>query len=165
VLNSVPGFTAYDVTPTNEPTVTEPPAVAPTIAPAQISQRLTCATAPRTFTFPNVTSPSASDESDDDDGPPVPPPSTHATFDMTETNDPLTPRLPRELRNLETFYNPKPGDQGNIALLTRSHDVRCLLTPIKNLLQTLRQPVMMLSFVMLIYLNMIVIPSMLLRFC
>jgi hypothetical protein len=42
---------------------------------------------------------------------------------MTDTNAPLTPHLPNELCNLETFYNPKPGDQGNIALLTQSHDV------------------------------------------
>jgi hypothetical protein len=37
-------------------------------------------------------------------------------------NAPLTPRLPRELRNLETFYNPKPGDNSNIALLTQDTD-------------------------------------------
>jgi hypothetical protein len=42
---------------------------------------------------------------------------------MTDTNAPLTPRLPCELRNLEIFYNPKPGDQGSIAMLTESHDV------------------------------------------
>jgi hypothetical protein len=48
----IPDFTAYDATPTNEFTVTVPPAVAPTIAPAPITQRLTRATAPRTFTFP-----------------------------------------------------------------------------------------------------------------
>jgi hypothetical protein len=42
---------------------------------------------------------------------------------MTDTNAPLIPRLPSELHNLETFYNPKPGDQGNIALLTQSHAV------------------------------------------
>jgi Reverse transcriptase (RNA-dependent DNA polymerase) len=41
---------------------------------------------------------------------------------MTDTNAPLTPRLPRELRNLETFYNPKPGDKGNIALLIHDND-------------------------------------------
>jgi hypothetical protein len=82
----IPGFTAYDVTPTNESTVTVPPSVAPTIATAPIPQRLTHATAPRTFTFSNVTSPTASAESDDDDGPPVPPPTTHAPFDMTDTN-------------------------------------------------------------------------------
>ena len=44
----------------------------------------------------------------------------HAPFDMHDTNAPSTPRLPRELRNLETFYNPKPGDKSTIALLT--HD-------------------------------------------
>jgi hypothetical protein len=144
----IPGFTAYDVTPTNEPTVTVPPAVAPIIAPAPIPQRLTRATAPWAFTFPNVTSSSASEESDDDDdddddddGHPVPPHTTHAPFDMTDTNALLTPRLPRELSNLETFYNPKPGDQGNIALLTQSNDVvddEMLAHPYKNLLKTLR---------------------------
>jgi Reverse transcriptase (RNA-dependent DNA polymerase) len=41
---------------------------------------------------------------------------------MTDTNAPLTPRLPRELRNLETFYNPKPGDKSKIALLTHSNE-------------------------------------------
>jgi hypothetical protein len=41
---------------------------------------------------------------------------------MHDTNAPLTPRLPRELRNLETFYNPKPGDKSNIALLTQDND-------------------------------------------
>jgi hypothetical protein len=103
--------------------VTVPPAVAPTIAPVPFHQRYTRATAPRTFTFPNVTSSSASDESDDDDGPPFPPPTTHAPFDMTDNHAPLTPCLPHEIGNLETFYNPKPGDQGNIAPLTQSHDV------------------------------------------
>jgi hypothetical protein len=47
----------------------------------------------------------------------------HAPFDMSDTNAPLTPRLPRELCNLETFYNPKPGDKGNIALHTHSNDI------------------------------------------
>jgi Reverse transcriptase (RNA-dependent DNA polymerase) len=41
---------------------------------------------------------------------------------MTDTNAPLTPRLPRELHNLETFYSPKPGDKSKIALLTHSND-------------------------------------------
>jgi hypothetical protein len=50
------------------------------------------------------------------------PPTPHAPFDMTDTNAPLTPRLPCELCNLETFYNPKPGDKGNIALLTHDND-------------------------------------------
>jgi hypothetical protein len=69
-------------------------------------QRLTCSNAPRTFIFPTVTSSSSGEQCDDDDGPPFPPPTTHAPFDMTSTNAPLTPRLPRELHNLETFYNP-----------------------------------------------------------
>jgi hypothetical protein len=34
---------------------------------------------------------------------------------MTDSNAPLTPHQPRELCNLEKFYKPKPGDQGNIA--------------------------------------------------
>jgi hypothetical protein len=41
---------------------------------------------------------------------------------MTDTNAPLNPRLPRELHNLETFYNPKAGDKGNTALLTHDND-------------------------------------------
>jgi hypothetical protein len=95
-----------------------PPAIAPTIVPAPITPRLTRTTAPRIFTPPSIT---ASDESDDDgDDVPVPPPTPHAPFDMHVTNAPLTPRLPCDLRNLETFYNPKPGDKSNTALLT--HD-------------------------------------------
>ena len=77
---------------------------------------MTRTTVPRIFTPPSI---SASDDSDDDDyDVPVPPPTPHAPFDMHDTNAPLTPRLPRELRNLETFYNPKPGDKSNISLLT-----------------------------------------------
>jgi hypothetical protein len=119
----IPGFTAYDVASVDDHHVNVPPAVAPTIAPAPFPQRLTCATASMTFTFPSVSRPFASEESDDDDGLPVSTPTTHAAFEMTDTNAPSTPRLPRELHNLETFCNPKPGDQGNIALLTQSHDV------------------------------------------
>jgi hypothetical protein len=106
--------------PVTDNTVAVPPAVAPTIAPACIPQRLTRATAPLTFKPP---SPSSSEDSDDDDGSPVPPPTPHAPFDMADTNAPLAPHLPGELRNFETFYNPKPGDQGNIPLLTHSDDV------------------------------------------
>jgi hypothetical protein len=81
-------------------------------------QRLTHTTARHSFLTPPL--PSASEESyDDADGPPVPPPTPHAPFDMHDTsNAPLTPRLPHELCNEDTFYNPKPVDQGNIALLT-----------------------------------------------
>jgi hypothetical protein len=117
----IPGFNTYDVTiaTTNTPPV--PPAVAPTIAPAPIISRLTRTTAPRIFTPPSI---SASDDSDDDDDDvSIPPPTPHAPFDMHDTNAPLTPHLPRELRNLETFYNPKPGDNSNIALLTHSNDI------------------------------------------
>jgi hypothetical protein len=117
----VPGFMAYDITPANANNVVVPPAVAPIIAPAPIPQRETRATAPRSFTFPTVTTTSASEESDDDDGPPVSLPTTHAPFDMTDTSAPLTPRLPCELLNLETFYNPKPSGQGNFALCTQSN--------------------------------------------
>jgi hypothetical protein len=39
---------------------------------------------------------------------------------MHDTNAPFIPPLPR---NLETFYNPKPGDKSNIALLTHRNDV------------------------------------------
>jgi hypothetical protein len=60
---------------------------------------------------------------DDDDGQPVPPSTPHTPFDMNDTNAPLTPRLPCELHNLETFYNPKPGDKSNIAFLTHSNDI------------------------------------------
>jgi hypothetical protein len=97
----IPGFTSYDVAPVTDNTVAVPPAtdntvavppaVAPTIAPAPIPQILTCATTPRTLNPPN---PSASEESDDNDGTPVPPPTLDATFDMTDTNTPLTPCLP-----------------------------------------------------------------------
>jgi hypothetical protein len=118
----IPGFTAYDVTPINESTVTVTTCSGSYYYSCYHSSKINRTTAPRTFTSPHVTSPSASEESDDDDGPPVPPPATHAHFDMTDTNAPLTPRLPCELCNLETFYNPKQGDQGNIALLTQSHD-------------------------------------------
>jgi hypothetical protein len=59
----IPRFTAYDVTPINEYTVTVPPAVAPTISPAPVPQRLTRATSPQILTSPHVTSPSASEES------------------------------------------------------------------------------------------------------
>jgi hypothetical protein len=101
----IPGFTAYDVPPTTTNTQPVPPAVAPTIAPDPIPQRLTRATTSRTFNPPTISSPSASEDSDDDDddGHRVPPPTPHAPFDMTDTNAPLTPRLPRELRNLETL--------------------------------------------------------------
>jgi hypothetical protein len=113
---SIPGFTAYDVTPAITNNQPVPLAVAPTIAPA-------CATTSRIFNPPTISSPSTNEDSDDDDGTPIPPTTPHAPFDMTDTNAPLTPRLPRELRNLETFYNPQPGDsKGNIALLTHDND-------------------------------------------
>jgi hypothetical protein len=50
----IPGFTAYDITPANETNSVVPPAVAPTIAPAPIPQRLTCTNLPRTFTNRNL---------------------------------------------------------------------------------------------------------------
>jgi hypothetical protein len=118
----IPGFTAYDITPTTTNTQPVPPAVAPTISPAPIPQRLTRATTSSTFNPPPISSPSTSDDIDDDDGTPIPPPPPHAPFDMTDTNAPLTPCLPCELCNLETFYNPKPGDKGNIALRTYNND-------------------------------------------
>jgi hypothetical protein len=81
---------------------------------------LTHTTAPCIFTPPSI---SASDDSDDDDDDvPVPTPTPHAPFDMQDTNSPLTPRLPCELHSLETFYNPKPGDKSNIALLTHDYN-------------------------------------------
>jgi hypothetical protein len=115
----IPGFNVYDVTPVTNNSQPVLPAVAPTIDPAPIPQILMRATTPRTFNPPTISSPSTSEDSDDDDGSPVPPHTPHAPFDMNDTNAPLTPHLPRELRNLETLYNPKLGDQGNIALLTR----------------------------------------------
>jgi hypothetical protein len=115
----IPGYTAYDVTPITNNTQLIPPAVAPTIAPAPITPKLTRTTAPCIF---NPSLLSTSDDSDDDVTP-VPPPTPHAPFDMHDANAPLTPRQPRELCNLETFYNPKPGDQGNVALLTQSCDI------------------------------------------
>jgi hypothetical protein len=60
----ISGFTAYDVTPVNTNT---PPAIAPTIAPAPITPRLTRTTVPRIFTYPSI---STSD--DDNDDVPVP---------------------------------------------------------------------------------------------
>jgi hypothetical protein len=114
----IPGISIYDVSPAITNTQPVPPAIAPTIVPAPITPRLTRTTAPRIFTPSSI---SASDDSDDDgDDVPVPSPTPRAPFDMHDTNAPLTPRLPRELQNLETFYNPKPGDKSNIALLT--HD-------------------------------------------
>jgi Reverse transcriptase (RNA-dependent DNA polymerase) len=108
----IPGFNVYDISPSITDAHPIPPAIAPTIAPAPITPRLTRTTAPCILNPPSI---SASDDSDDDDHAPIPP---HAPFDMHDTNAPLTPHLPRELRNLETFYNPKPGDKSNIALLT-----------------------------------------------
>jgi hypothetical protein len=49
------------------------------------------------FNHPTISSTSTSEDCDDDDGTPIPPTNTNAT---------LTPRQPRELRNLETFHNP-----------------------------------------------------------
>jgi hypothetical protein len=87
---------------------------------------------------------------------------------MTDTNAPLTPRLPRELRNLETFYNPKPGAKCNIALLTHDNDTcedEMLAYPYKEPDTETKKLVMMWSFVVLIYLNMTVILSLLLKLC
>jgi hypothetical protein len=114
----IPGCTAYDVTPAITNIHPVPIAIAPTIAPASISQRLTRATTSCIFNPPTISSPSTSEDSDDDDGTPIPPPTPRATFD----NAPLTPRLSHELRNLETFYNPQPGDKGSIALRTHNID-------------------------------------------
>jgi hypothetical protein len=76
----IPGFT---VTPT---TTNTPSAVAPTIAPAPITPRLTRTAAPRIVTPPSI---SASDNSDDDnDDVPVLPPTPHAPFGMHDTNAP-----------------------------------------------------------------------------
>jgi hypothetical protein len=131
----IPGFTDYDISPAITNTQPVQPAVATTIAPAPIAPRLTRKTAPSIF----IPSPiSASDDSDNDnDDVPVPPPTPHAPYDMDDTNDPLTPRLPRELRNLETCCNPKPGDKSNIALLAHGNDVNndeILAYPFKTLM-------------------------------
>jgi hypothetical protein len=159
----IPGFTTYDVTPATNNAPPVLPAVAPTIAPAPIPQRLTRATTPRTFYPPTKSIPSTDEDSDDDDdGSPVPPPTPHAPFDMNDTNAPLTPRLPCELRNLETFYNPKPVDHFLLRVM-KLLKMSYLLIHRKKLLQTLKQFMMMLSFVMLIYLNTIVIPSLQLK--
>jgi hypothetical protein len=109
----IPRFNVYDVSPSISNAQPVPPAIAPTIAPAPITPRLTHTPAPCIFTPPSI---SATDDSnDDDDDVAVPPRTTHAPFDMHDTNAPLTPHLPRELRNLETFYTPKQGDKSNIA--------------------------------------------------
>jgi hypothetical protein len=77
--------------------------------------------APRTFTFPNITSSNYSDDDDDDDGHPAPHPVVHAPFDLDDTDAPLTPHLPSELRNLETFYNPKPDGLSNFELVEKQN--------------------------------------------
>jgi hypothetical protein len=116
----VPGFNVYDVSPSIMNTQPVPPAIAPTIDPAPITTRITRTTAPRISTPLSI---SASDDSDDKDDVPVPSQTPHAPFDMHDTNAPITSRLPRELHNLETFYNPKPGDRSNIALLTHDDNI------------------------------------------
>jgi hypothetical protein len=132
----IPGLYAYDVTPAITNNQPAPLVVAPTIAPASIPQRLTCATTSRIFNHPTISSPYTSEDCDDDDGRPIPPTTPHAPFDMIDTDAHLTPRLPHELRNLETLYNTHPGDNGNIALL---HTImilvkmRCLPILIRNL--------------------------------
>jgi hypothetical protein len=79
----IPGINIYDVSPAITNAQPVPSAIAPTIAPAPISPRLTRTTAPRIFTPPSI---SASDDSDDDnDDVPVPPPTPHAPFDMQHT--------------------------------------------------------------------------------
>jgi hypothetical protein len=114
----IPGISIFDVSHAITNAQPVPPAMAPTIAPAPITPRLTRTTAPHIATPPSIYAIDDSDEDDDDFHDPTPTP--HAPFDMHDTNAPLTPRLPRELRNFETFYNLKPGDKSNIALLT--HD-------------------------------------------
>jgi hypothetical protein len=117
----IPGINVYDVSPSITNAQPVPPAIAPTIDPAPIISRLTRTKAPHIFTPPSI--PASDDSDDNDDDVPVPPPTPHAPFDMHDTNVLLTPRLPRELRNMETFYNPKPGDKSNIALLTYDNDI------------------------------------------
>jgi hypothetical protein len=140
----IPGFNVYDVRPAITNAQPVPPAIAPTIAPAPILPRLTRATAPRIFNPPSI---SASDDSDDnDDDAPVPPTTPHAPFDMHDTSAPSTPRLPSKLPNVKTFYNPKPGDKSNIALLTHDNDTcedDLLAILIKNLVQILTFLLMM----------------------
>jgi hypothetical protein len=121
----IPEFSADDVTHVTNNTQ-------PTIALAPIPQTMTCTTALRIF---NPPPPSVSEESDDDDGTPVPPPTPHTPFDMNDTIAPLGHHLPHDLHNLATFYSPKPGDQGNIALLTHSnyiHEDEVLAYPYKE---------------------------------
>jgi hypothetical protein len=76
----IPGFNFYDVSPSITNAQPVPPAIAPTIAPAPITPRLTLTTAPRIFTPPSISASDDSDENDDDA--PVPPPTPHAPFDM-----------------------------------------------------------------------------------
>jgi hypothetical protein len=82
---------------------------------------LTRTTSPRNFAPPSISASDGSDDDDDDDVP-GPHPTPVAPFDMSDTNAPLTPRLPRKLLNLETFYNPNQGDKSNIPLLTHDDD-------------------------------------------
>jgi hypothetical protein len=162
----IPGFTAYDVTPATTNTQPVLPALAPTIAPVYIPQRLTRATTSRTFNPPAISSPSTSEDSDDDDGTHILPPTPHAPFDITDTNAPLTPRLPLELRNLENFIILNQVIRVTLHYLHTIMilvQMRCLLILIKNVIQRLKTLVMIWSFVMLIYLNMTVILSLLLK--
>jgi hypothetical protein len=143
----IPGYTAYDVTPVTINTPPVPPAVSPTIAPVPINQRLTRTT---------------------DDGPPVPPPTPQEPFDMNDTNALLTPCLLSEFDNLETFIIPSQVIRVTLHYLHKvmiSVKMRCFLILITNLVQILKASVIMLSFLMLIYLNMTVIPSLLLKLC
>jgi hypothetical protein len=105
----IPGISIFDVSHAITNAQPVPPAIAPTIAPAPITPRLKRTTAPRIVTPPSIYASDDTDDDDDDVHDPTPTP--HA---------PLTPRLTRELRNLDTFYNPKQGDKSNVALLT--HD-------------------------------------------
>jgi hypothetical protein len=75
----IPGFNVYDVSHSITNAQSVPPAIAPTIAPAPITPRLTHTTVPRIFTPPSI---SASHDYDV----PVPPPTPHAPFDMHDTN-------------------------------------------------------------------------------
>jgi hypothetical protein len=160
----IPGVSIYDVSPDITNAQPLPPAIAPTIAPAPITPRLTRKTAPRIFTLPSI---AASDDSDDDnDDVPVPPPASNAPFDMHDTNAALTPRLPSELPNLEIFTIQKQVIRVTLHYLHMIIIIvkmSYLLILIKNLAQILRLLVMMSSFVMLIYQNMTVIPNLLLK--
>jgi hypothetical protein len=133
----IPGFIANDVTPAATNSQPVQPPVAPTIASAPIPQRLTHAATFRTF-IPPTTSTS---EDSDDDGHQVPPPTPHTPFDMTDTNATLTPRHHESYIIWRHFTILNQVIKVTLYVLHTvmiSVKMKCLLSPIKNLVQILK---------------------------